>query len=233
MADPLSQFDNSVEQFSSPIESLIVALGKGIAQAQHELDLNSMAVQEAIDTDPALSQNGLQAQWYQFPSATLNLKLALSVTGQETPPASAAAGAGAAGASIAPRLRIIAQPLSAAYQAHFNYDASAASEVNITIAPVPPPRGGGQLTARMTADQAAAAALASTAKFVTARNSQGAVVAATADAAGDALRFDVNFNPTAGNWYVLQSAPANPAVTPVVAAVDDATGAVRIISTPS
>jgi hypothetical protein len=232
---PPDTIADAVETFSAPIESLIVALGKGLSEAQKALDANSIATQETIDSDPVLSQYGLQAQWYQFPSVTLNLKLALSVTEDQTqtpPPAPLLAGTALAINSSLPRMQVIAQPLSPAFQAHFNYDSSAASEVNVTIAPVPPPRSGGQLAARMTAAQAQTAALASPAKFVTTQDSHGVATPAAADGAGDALRFAVNFNGTSGVWYVLQSAPANPAVTPVVVAIDDATGAVRVISSP-
>ena len=43
--DPLA---NAVETFSAPIESVIIALGQGIADAQKALDNNSIAV-AAID----------------------------------------------------------------------------------------------------------------------------------------------------------------------------------------
>jgi hypothetical protein len=42
----------AVETFAAPIESLIIALGQGLAQAQQGLDQNSIQAQEAIDTDP-------------------------------------------------------------------------------------------------------------------------------------------------------------------------------------
>ena len=236
MADPLS---SAVETFSAPIEDLIVALGQGLAEAQRKLDANSIATQEAINSDPVLSNYGLQAPWYQFPSVTLNLKLALSVT-SDTAPAAAPTPAPGPVATPAPtsemislpRTRIFGHPLSPGFQTHFNYDANAASEVNVTISPVPPPRTGSLAIARMTAAQATATALASPAKFVTIKDGAGVTQAASADASGNILRLDVNFNPTSGLWYVLQSAPSAPAVKPVVVAVDDATGAVRIITSP-
>jgi hypothetical protein len=225
MADnPLT---NVVEVFSAPIEGVIVALGKGIADAQSALDQNSVKTQEAIDADPVLSRQGVQATWYQFPRVDLRLKLALTVV--EDNPAPAAAPSLAPGAPIktlAVARRLIAQPVSAAYQNHFNYDAQASSEITLSIVPVPPPRAADQSTIppRMTADQVQTAALASPAGFVTTTDSNGNKIPVAN------LRFDVNFNAAARTWFVLQYDPANPAAKVVVVAVDDVTGSVRVIS---
>jgi len=231
--DPLA---NAVETFSAPIENVIIALGQGVAQAQQALDQNSIATQEAIDTDPVLSQYGLQATWYQFPTVNMQLKMSLSITQDQTAgsdPSPSVAGPHAVNALspqlFSQRFRIIAQPLSASFQNNFNYDATAATQINLTMVPVPPPRSGDMVTTPplMTAAAVQAAALASGAPFVTNKNAQGATV----DTAGNVLAIITNFNAAARVWYVLQYAPSNAAVTPVVVAVDDATQSVRIIST--
>src|SRR5215475_9999813 len=121
--DPLA---NAVETFSAPIESLIIALGQGVADAQKALDNNSIAVQQSIDTDPVLSQYGLQATWYQFPTVNMQIKMSMSITqdnqSQNTP------NVGGSPLLLNPaRFRIIAQPLSASFQNQFNYDASTAT----------------------------------------------------------------------------------------------------------
>jgi len=219
--DPLA---NAVETFSAPIESLIIALGQGISQAQQAMDLNSISTQEAIDSNPVLSQYGLQATWYQFPSVNMQLKMSLSVTQDQ----STTLAANVAGAILIPqRLRLIAQPLSASFQNQFNYDAQAATQVNVTIVPVPPPKNGDQVSTppTMTADKVQAVALASGAPFVTTKNAQGAVV----DAAGNVYVMAINFNGAARVWYVLQYAPSNAAIPAIVVAVDDATQTARII----
>jgi len=221
--DPLA---NAVETFSAPIESLIIALGQGISQAQQAMDLNSITTQQAIDTDPVLSQYGLQATWYQFPSVNMQLKMSLSVTQDQTP----APATNLASTILLPgRLRLIAQPLSASFQNQFNYDAQAATQVNVTIVPVPPPKSGDQVSTppRMTADKVQAVALASGAPFVNTKNPAGAI----ADAAGNIYTMAINFNAAARVWYVLQYAPSNAAIPTVVVAVDDATQTARIIST--
>ncbi len=226
--DPTDPFANSVETFAAPIESLIIALGQGLAQAQQELDKNSIQTQEAIDTNPALSQYGLQATWYQFPSANMQLKLSLSMAQDQTSSGSTTSNPTAPGG-----IRLVAQPLSASFQNHFNYDAQAASTVNVTIVPVPPPKSGdlSSTPPKMTSAAVQAAALGSSAPFVTGKDAQGNKIPATADAKGNALSLIINFNAAARVWYVLQYAPSNATVSPVVVAVDDATGSVRVIAT--
>lgn len=229
--DPLA---TAVETFSAPIEHLIIALGQGIADAQRTLDKNSIQTQEQIDSDPVLSQHGLQATWYQLPRVDLQLKLSLTIAQdqpQAPPGPSPAPAAGGMGTLF--RARLVAQPLSAAFQTHFNYDAQAASQITLSIVPVPQPRAGDQVTAppKMNAPDVQAAAL-KTGKFLT--DPQGKPASTATDARGNVnpLRLDINFNAAARLWYVLQYAPANPSVNPVVVAVDDVTGAVRVISTP-
>lgn len=250
MADPIA---NSLEVFSASIEDFIVSLGKGISDAQAALDQNSIQTQAKLDSDPVSAQYGLQATWYQFPKVDLELKLSVTVSQDTTSPSSAVLPVNPRLAGITglrKPIRIIAQPVSASYQTHFNYDAQAASTLNLSIVPVPPQRNPGQaVQPRMTDTLVRTAAFGSAAKFVFAKNGQGQVikdadgnpVPATADAQGNALRCDLNFNGAAGVWYVLQYAPFQPSLTPVVVAVDDVVGsqpgvdlktAVRIISTP-
>ncbi len=54
MATPLA---DTLETFSAPIESVIIALGQGIALAQQALDKNSISTQEKIDSDPVLHRS--------------------------------------------------------------------------------------------------------------------------------------------------------------------------------
>jgi hypothetical protein len=237
--DPL---DNALESFSAPIEAVISALGQGIAEAQRALDLNSVQMQETIDSDPVLSQYGLQATWYQFPKVDLQLTMSLTVAEDDTTSQNAPSSPAAVRA-LSPKLssasfkaiRLVAQPVSASFQSHFNYSGQAASQIKLSIVPVPAPRPGDQVTlppSMQTAD-VQKAALTSPAKFLTLKDSQGNLSPAPTDSQNppNALRFDLNFNASSRTWYVLQYAPANKAVVPVVVAVDDASKAVRIIST--
>lgn len=224
--DPLA---NAVEAFSAPIENVIIALGQGIAQAQQALDQNSIKTQEQIDSDPLLSQFGLQATWYQFPTVNMQLKMSLSIAQEQT----GAAPSAASTPRIAPSLllqnyRLVAQPLSASFQNQFNYDAQAATQINVTMVPVPPPKTGNAVSSppSMTQDAVLKIALASGAPFITKANAQGATV----DASGNVYVMVANFNATARVWYVMQYAPSNASINPVVVAVDDGTKTARIIS---
>lgn len=245
MADPSNPLRNTLEVFSASMEDFITALGKGVSDAQTALDQNSIQTQQALDSDPVASQYGLQATWYQFPHVDLELKLSITVSQDQPSPTPSRLIAQPFRAT-----RIVAQPVSAAYQAHFNYDAQAASTLTLSIVPVPGQRTGAQaVQPRMSEDKVRTAAFSSPAKFVFLKDGQGNVVKdaqgnpvpASVDAAGNALRCDIRFNGAAGLWYVLQYAPFNISIRPAVVAVDDALGSqpgvdlktvVRVISTP-
>jgi hypothetical protein len=221
---PLQPF---TELFSAPLEGVIVALGAGIAEAQKALDQNSIATQAALDSDPRLTGYGLQATWYQFPRVDLELKIALSVTQPANQPAVAPASA-AGGAAIlsTAALHLMAQPVNATYQNHFNYDAQATSTVRLSIVPVPAPHAADQSTIapRLTPAQVTALALAAPgANFVTTKDAQNNTIPSPA------LRFDVHFNAGARTWYVMQFDPANLATKAVIVTVDDVTGVAQVV----
>jgi hypothetical protein len=212
----MADIGNVVEVFSAPLEGLISALGRDISSAQADLDRNSLKAQEDIDSDPQLAGLGLQAPWHQLPRVDFQLKLALT-TAAEAPAVRAGAGA-----QISPSaIRLIAQPLSAAYQNHFNYDVQGSSELSISLVPVPPPQQAAESTmpARLAPEDAQALAL----------RIRGAGFRKTRGEPSSGFRLDVNFNPLTREWFVLQYDPKAPDKRPVVAAVDDATGAVRSI----
>lgn len=205
------------EVFSAPIEGVIAALGRGIAEAQRELDRTSLQAQREIDADPELSQIGAQATWFQLPKVELELKLALTIS--DRPPTRAVSPR----AAIRP-VKLLAQPVSAAFQNHFNYDVQGSSLVRVTVVPVPPPQAGDRTTAPPQLEQSEVErlALGSAADFSTVRRAGVRV--------GDPkLRLDVNFNAATRSWYVLQYDPADPAREAVAVAVDDATGAVQVV----
>src|SRR6266496_4590381 len=150
----MADVGNVVEVFSAPLEGLVAALGRDISSAQAELDRNALRAQEEIDSDPQLAGLGLQAPWHQLPRVDFQVKLALT-TAVEAP-------AQRAGAQIRPSaVRLIAQPLSAAYQNHFNYDVSGSSELSISLVPVPPPQVAAESTmpARLAPEDAQSLAL--------------------------------------------------------------------------
>jgi hypothetical protein len=213
----MASVSQAAEIFSAPIEGVIAALGRGIAEAQRELDRSSLEAQKQIDSDPELSQIGAQATWFQLPKVDLELKLALTMSSQ---PKGTTSGRIAA---IQP-LRLVAQPVSAAFQNHFNYDVQGSSLVRVTVVPVPPPHAGDRTTAppRLDDSEVENLALASKAGFATVSRAGEAVP-------NPKLRLDVNYNPASRSWYVLQYDPADPQHTAVAVAVDDATGVVRVV----
>lgn len=212
----------AAEVFSAPIEGVIAALGAGIAEAQIALDRNSIKTQDEIDSDPTLSALGAQATWYQLPRVDLELKLSMTMSEESETGTSLAPGA-----LLRRPVKLIAQPVSASYQNHFNYSTQASSLIKLSIVPVPAPRPGDLVAApaNLSRDDATQAALKSSAKFATAKDSEGKTVP------DPKLRFDVNFNAAARLWYVLQYDPNDPSTKPIVVAVDDTTGNVRVIST--
>jgi enterochelin esterase-like enzyme len=208
--------ENLSEIFAAPIEGVIAALGKGIADAQTELDHASAAAQEAINGDPVLSRSGVQATWYQFPRVEMKLKLAVSVA-QDTTTTTTATPTPVG----APLLRLVAQPVTASYQNRFNFDAQASSVITVTLVPVPNPSGAdqGAVVPKMTTDDVQATALA-TGKFETTGTAPNL-------SPSPSLRFDLNFNPTSRLWYALQYSATDATKTPVLVVIDDVTGQVR------
>jgi hypothetical protein len=232
---PTDPFANAVETFSAPIESLITALGQGVAQAQQALDRNSIQTQASLDTDPFLSQYGLQATWYQFPTVSMQLKLSLAMTQDQSPQTPQALKLSPAGLSLGASLiatRLVAQPLSASFQSQFNYDAQAATQINLTLVPVPPPKSGNQVGVppRMTQASVLAAALASPVAFIKSKDANGNAIPAAMDVNGNTLNVLINFNSVSRIWYVIQYAPLNATVAPIVAMVDDGSGSVQVVS---
>jgi len=223
---PTDPVTKATEVFSAPIQGVIAALGRGIAEAQTALDRGSVQAQEEIDADPRLASLGTQATWYQLPRVELELKLAMTMSEEGGGTPSAATAAPAISRGFFKPVKLIAQPVSASYQNRFNYDVQAASTIRLTVVPVPPPAAGGQAVApaRLSPEDVQTLALKSSAGFKT-------VTQANQTVPDPKLRFDVNFNGAARVWYVLQYDPTDAAVKAIVVAIDDVTSAVRVIPT--
>ncbi|HYT14191.1 MAG TPA: hypothetical protein VEL12_15500 [Candidatus Nitrosopolaris sp.] len=194
-----------VEVLAVAMEEFIVALGRGVAHAQTELDRAAIATQRQIDTDPELSLHGIQATWYQMPRAELEIKVALAFQSAPAPPS---------GPQLIVPPRIWIQPVNARYQNQFRFDATATSTVRLSIVPVPPRTTDAlQAPAKFTADVVTALAtpLLDKEPGTNLPRKDSRVVA--------------NFNAAARVWYVLQSVTVQGAVsTLAVVEVDDETG---------
>ena len=179
MADEIRRVADSI---SAPIEHVIVALGTAIGKAQQELDRFAIDTQRLINQDPLLSENGLQATFYQIPRAELELTTAIAMEEESGAPATRAAGSILAATALK---RVHLQPVNATYTNQFNFDVQASSKIKLTIVPVPPPAGESAAAPRLTNEEVTKIA---TPKLVNARNA----------------RLSLNFNGQARLWFVLQ-----------------------------
>ena len=71
--------ENTTPSIYSDLSSVITELGRGVARAQHELDLNSLDIQNEILQDDRLYGMGLQATWYVMPEVEFTMKMDYSV----------------------------------------------------------------------------------------------------------------------------------------------------------
>ncbi|MCL2862766.1 MAG: DUF4332 domain-containing protein [Methanimicrococcus sp.] len=115
---------------------MIAEMGRGVAQAQHELDMSSLAVQQYIDADENLSQYGIAATWYALPETTFTIKVDYAVVKEETEEGEIQSD-GKSVKGILNTMRIA--PINAKYQNYFKSTASIESELKFKIVPVPPP----------------------------------------------------------------------------------------------
>ena len=207
---PPQPADQVADLLSTPLEELLVALGEGIGRSQAALDRYSIETQRLIDEDPVLAQYGIEATWYQIPSTQLELKVAVQM---QNPAAAALPPAPVPDmALVRPELgglpRLWVQPVNARYQNQFSYDVQAASTVTLSIVAVPPPGPATATTPTLSAPDVLALP---------------AVKALLVSDAG--ARTNVNFNPGARAWYVLQTKETDGQTQLLVLVkVDDETG---------
>lgn len=120
------------EALSTPLGDLISEMGKSVADAQHSMDKQTLALLEDIyANDEAyldlLREMGYRPNWYHIPKAEAEIQMNLTVSGQYSKKSSAS------------RLKMYAAPMNATYQNSFDYNLSASSKMKMTIVPVPEP----------------------------------------------------------------------------------------------
>ena len=217
---PNGEAQQLAELISAPLEELLVSLGSGIGRSQAELDRHSIETQRRIDEDPVLGQYGLQATWYQIPTADLELKIAVAMERQarkdEAGPAPAPiepAGTLIGGRSFGrPLPRLFVQPVNARYVNQFGYDVNASSTFKLQITAVPPPGAASAGRPTSTVDEVMATA---TPKLL------------VDNAGAPTGRVTVNFNPGARAWFVVQTEEEDDVVTQLtLLKIDDESGAV-------
>lgn len=129
-----------LDALSLPLGELIASVGRGVAEAQREMDAGSIAALQEIYARGdglylELQRIGYRPTWYHIPEAEGDLQIALTITGQETRGTNAA---NTIDGALRPRARIYAAPVDAAYAARFGFNVQASSRVKFRIVPVPP-----------------------------------------------------------------------------------------------
>lgn len=124
-----------LDALSAPLGALISAVGRGVADAQREMDAASIAAMQEIYASNEglyleLQRIGYRPTWYHIPEVESDLQIALTVTGQQSQGGSAAVGASP--------VRLYAAPVDAGYASRFNFSVQASSRVRFRIVPVPP-----------------------------------------------------------------------------------------------
>jgi hypothetical protein len=139
-----------LDALSLPLGELIASVGRGVAEAQREMDAGSIsALQEIYARGDGLflelQRIGYRPTWYHIPEAEGDLQIALTATGQET------SGSGSAGstptASGPTRIKLYAAPVDAGYASRFGFSVQASSRVKFRIVPVPASSGAEALQA--------------------------------------------------------------------------------------
>lgn len=110
------------------LSDIITNIGRGIAEAQVELDRGSLEVQKVLDEDEDFAGYGLKANWYVMPETTFTLKMEYTVVEEKE-----SEGSGPF------NKKIFISPINAKYQNYFKSTESTESEFKFKIVPVPPP----------------------------------------------------------------------------------------------
>lgn len=125
-----------LDALSAPLGSLIASVGRGVADAQREMDAASLAAYREIyeSNDGMLSELqriGYKPTWYHIPEAESEIQVALTVSGSES----------STTPSTSPsrqKIKLYATPVDAGYASRFNFSLQAASRLKFKVVPIPP-----------------------------------------------------------------------------------------------
>jgi hypothetical protein len=140
---------------SARIDQMIGSLGRGIAQAQHELDLAGMRLAQSMagldegsrvrlgKRSYSLLELGFTPTFYQFSETVLEIKIAIAITSSRESAQSSARSSSASYASAGwdgdSRVAAYASSVSASYSCKYQYSAEGSSLVRTKLVPVPSP----------------------------------------------------------------------------------------------
>lgn len=121
------------EVAATSLGNLIAAVGKGLADAQRQLDQSAIATFREIQTATSgearvLRELGYQPTWYRIPKLDAELAVTLSINGDETQ-----TGGGAGDGQP----RLYATPVDATYRNKYEFSFELTSKVSFSIVPVP------------------------------------------------------------------------------------------------
>lgn len=125
------------EQIYSDLSDIICEIGTGIAEAQKNMDLASMEVQNSIFEDEQLSAYGLNATWYAIPEATFELKMEYKFEESQTVSASFGDNKLKEKAVPVKKKRIRVMPSNASYNNLFQTSGSSESILKLKFMPIP------------------------------------------------------------------------------------------------
>jgi hypothetical protein len=129
MSENEKEIKKKIEVLIEPLSKFLASTGKAVAEAQLELDKNSINTQIFIENQEVLKNLDLKATWYHMPEINLELKMSLSVELQEEVTRKGKAWI----------KTLYSAPLNATYQRSFDYDVNGTSTIKAKIVSLPPP----------------------------------------------------------------------------------------------
>ena len=108
------------------LSEMLMQLGKGIGQAQRELDMTALEMQKEILKNREMAEYGLQPTWFTMPEIDFTLKMEYAVTRTGTEEG-----------TLAPK-RVDIIPINATYKQLMSSDMKEESSLIIKFVPVPP-----------------------------------------------------------------------------------------------
>jgi PASTA domain-containing protein len=139
----MATFDEKpiVDALSLPLGELIASVGRGVAEAQREMDAGSIAAMQDIYSRGdglflELQRIGYRPTWYHIPEAEGDLQIAITATSEQTSGSTGVA-TGSGATPGAQRIKLYASPVDAGYASRFAFNVQASSRVKFRIVPVP------------------------------------------------------------------------------------------------
>ena len=132
-ASPWDTPSTAVGDFYADITDILTSLGRGLANAQKELDIGAIQMQKAILEDETLSGYGLSANWFVMPEAEFNMRMELGVSEEEKIEGTVSGKAQTRG------VKMMAALSNAKYNSLYESESKQESSLRVRFVPVPMP----------------------------------------------------------------------------------------------